>query len=286
MGLRSQAAMEYLMTYGWALLAIMIVVIALFQLGILNGSNVAAHSTAGACQAIHSAAGSSLAGQCNNEWPKFVAQFNGANSYVNVGGTVPQLSSFTIAGWIEFNTNTAWMMIDRGTAATAGSYYIYGDYVSSGSGNEPDCTIFGPTGSRYDIFFGTLSTGTWYFLTCTFNSQTGTVQTYVDAAPIQSETAAALGTSTSITQIGNYAGGGYNLNGRLADLQLYNASLSQSEVTALYQEGIGAVPIDPAHLVGWWPLNGNTQDYSGNNDQGIATAVAYNSTWSSGYVQP
>ncbi len=45
-------------------------------------------------------------------------------------------------------------------------------------------------------------------------------------------------------------------------------------------------PIDQNHIVGWWPLNGNVQGYSGNGNQGTATGVTYTSTWTNGYTQP
>ncbi len=38
---RAQSAMEYLMTYGWAILIIAVVLAALFELGVFNGSNLA-----------------------------------------------------------------------------------------------------------------------------------------------------------------------------------------------------------------------------------------------------
>ena len=104
MRFRQQAAMEYLMTYGWAILIIAIVIVALFQLGIFNNSNLTPRALAGACQVVHSAAGSSLAGQCNNEIPQSVAQFNGASSST-VSATVPQLS--TSAG--SYDTVSFWM---------------------------------------------------------------------------------------------------------------------------------------------------------------------------------
>ena len=37
---RSQSAMEYLMTYGWAILVIIIVIAVLFYIGVLNPRNV------------------------------------------------------------------------------------------------------------------------------------------------------------------------------------------------------------------------------------------------------
>ena len=39
--MKAQSAMEYLMTYGWAILIIAVVLAALFELGVFNGSNLA-----------------------------------------------------------------------------------------------------------------------------------------------------------------------------------------------------------------------------------------------------
>ncbi|MDE1824744.1 MAG: hypothetical protein KGH74_05645, partial [Candidatus Micrarchaeota archaeon] len=80
--------------------------------------------------------------------------------------------------------------------------------------------------------------------------------------------------------------GAENFNGSIADVQIYNTSLDNSTVKALYQEGIGGAPIDVTHLVGWWPLNGNANDYSGNNYQGTPTSVVWNANWQSGYSAP
>ena len=75
-------------------------------------------------------------------------------------------------------------------------------------------------------------------------------------------------------------------NGQIANVQIYNISLDQSQITALYLKGIGAAPVDPVHTVGWWPLNGDTNDYSGNNNNGAPTAVSYTGSWTGGYTPP
>ena len=73
--------------------------------------------------------------------------------------------------------------------------------------------------------------------------------------------------------------------GMIADLQIYNTSLDYASVNALYQEGIGGAPIDLQNLVGWWPLNGNANDYSGNGNDGVPTNVVFTSSWINGYTQ-
>ena len=73
----------------------------------------------------------------------------------------------------------------------------------------------------------------------------------------------------------------------MANVQAYNTSLSASEIQALYHEGIGGAPIKPQNIVGWWPLNGNAQDYSGNNNNGqIGGGVTYGSSWAGSYTPP
>jgi hypothetical protein len=71
----------------------------------------------------------------------------------------------------------------------------------------------------------------------------------------------------------------------IADLQIYNTSLDYASVNALYREGIGGAPIDLQNLVGWWPLNGNANDYSGNGNNGAPANVVYASSWINGYTQ-
>jgi len=99
-------------------------------------------------------------------------------------------------------------------------------------------------------------------------------------------------TPTSYIEIGDQSWPGYGgaisevMNGSISNVQIYNASLSQAEIAALYDEGIGGAPIDLQNLVGWWPLNGNANDYSGNDNNGVPSGVTYTSNWYSGYSAP
>ncbi|MGC8628960.1 MAG: hypothetical protein ACP5T4_01995, partial [Candidatus Micrarchaeia archaeon] len=75
-------------------------------------------------------------------------------------------------------------------------------------------------------------------------------------------------------------------NGSIANVQLYNASLPPAEIQMLYKEGIGGAPIDLQNLVGWWPLNGNTNDYSGNGNNGKIFNESFSGAWLSTYPAP
>ncbi len=52
-----QSAMEYLMTYGWAILIIAVVLVILFSLGITNPLFFAPKAIAGSCQVVRTTVG-------------------------------------------------------------------------------------------------------------------------------------------------------------------------------------------------------------------------------------
>jgi hypothetical protein len=54
----------------------------------------------------------------------------------------------------------------------------------------------------------------------------------------------------------------------IANVQFYNTALTPQEIQYLYQQGLGGGPVRLQNLVGWWPLNGDAKDYSGNNNHG------------------
>ncbi len=80
-------------------------------------------------------------------------------------------------------------------------------------------------------------------------------------------------------------GQSYYFQGSLSNVQIYNASLTADQVQYLYKEGIGGAPIYLQRLVGWWPINGDTIDYSGNNNNGMPANVIYSGTWTNGYYR-
>ena len=72
-----------------------------------------------------------------------------------------------------------------------------------------------------------------------------------------------------------YIGTDNQINGKLANMQAYNIALTQSQIDELYYEGVGGLPVSPQHLIGWWPLDGNVNDYSGNGNNGVPTNVQW-----------
>ena len=80
---KAQSAMEYLMTYGWAILIIAVLLGALFQLGVFNANNFAPKAPPGACQVFRpnrpgTTSFINLEGECQGILPEYVASLNGA----------------------------------------------------------------------------------------------------------------------------------------------------------------------------------------------------------------
>ncbi|MGC8776749.1 MAG: hypothetical protein ACP5P2_02270, partial [Candidatus Micrarchaeia archaeon] len=108
---KAQSAMEYLMTYGWAILIISVVLAALFQLGVFNANNFAPKAPPGSCQVFRPYGPGTtqfinLEGICSGELPQYVAQFNGQSS-VSIGnsGTINSpIAALTMTGWFTVAT--------------------------------------------------------------------------------------------------------------------------------------------------------------------------------------
>ena len=295
---RSQSAMEYLVTYGWAILIIAVVLAALFELGVFNPMTFAPKASPGSCQVVRpEGAGTtnfiSLEGECNGELPQYVGRFNGAIGAGIVGYSLPAINvnAFTLTAWIDVSYYTN----------SGPSYNIFTIFKSGGGYvflNKGACLGCSPAltavSSTVSVVYGVgsskpqPSTNTWYFVAATWNGTSNTIRIYQNnqLAGQGPENGSVLYPMSGAFSFGSAADGSQAFYGDLSNEQLYNVALSQPEITALYQEGIGGAPIDLQNLVGWWPLNGNANDYSGNGNNGVPNGVTYTSNWYSGYSAP
>jgi hypothetical protein len=288
--------MEYLMTYGWSILIVAVVLGALSFLGVFNPMTFTPKATAGGCQVIKNTelGVSNLVGSCNNQVPQYVAKFD--NSIITMSNTGLESQNFTVAFWFselkyppgyqypsvgisrfENSSNILWghsfqlpTVIDNETWLGVGNGTSSGDLWIAGTGQPLNTWTFASgtfNGVEYELYLnGNLNA--WSIpVTSSFVGIN-----YIDTTPM-------IGGNNATD---NPTPGTFEI----ADVQFYNTSLSQNAIAALYQEGIGGVPIDSRNLVGWWPLNGNANDYSGNQNNGVETNITFTSNWYMGYSQP
>ncbi len=290
--LASQSAMEYLMTYGWAILIIAVVLAALFELGVFNANNLGPRAQPGSCHVFRPNGPGTTAfinteGLCNGELPQYVAQFSGsANIIGSFSGGFPYNSPtpITMTAWIKDPGNSGIAALAVGSNSYGCTTHLYEAGLNSYSSDTltyhgccNDYTSSPITGfDRAD--------GSWHFIAISYTPGTmifeadNNIQTYsVTLDPNLGGTLILMGQD----ECDHWYFAGYEAN-----VQLYNTSLSANDLQALYKEGIGGAPIDLQNLVGWWPLNGNAQDYSGNNNNGQINGVAFTGSWTSGYSAP
>jgi len=294
-----QSAMEYLMTYGWAILIIAVVLGALFQLGVFNPMTFAPKAPPGACQVFRpngpgTTSFINLEGVCSGEMPQYVAAMDGG--YIN--GTI---TSGFVANTPISITETAWVYDPSGAdlaPVAAGSYsygcqtYLYEAGLNLLSTNNIENT---PRyhGCCYDYQASPFNNvnvgdGRWHFIALSYSYPQQQIIFVIDNNVQTDSWSSSTPTLGGLAfWLGRDMCDKWYTAGYMANVQLYNTSLSANEIQALYLEGIGGAPIDLQHLVGWWPLNGNANDYSGNGNNGqIIGNVNFVSNWYSGYTPP
>jgi hypothetical protein len=272
--MKLQSAMEYLMTYGWAILIIAVVLGVLFQMGVFNSSSLSVRVPPGACKVLRTSAATNLVGQCSGMLPKYVAQFDGQSSYISTGITGLPLSSTprSVFAWV-YNTAACSFYCAVQSWGIPASGYPYSSELAVYAG-QVSFNIY-----NVQLLGSTVPLNTWVFIGYTYSSGS-TATVYLNNVATTGSLGATPNTQlSSSAYIGQREGGGLYFPGLIADVQIYNTSLDSTSVTALYQEGIGGAPVNPQYLVGWWPLNGDTKDYSGNNNNGAPTAITYTSQY-------
>jgi hypothetical protein len=278
--MRSQSSMEYLMTYIWAILIMGVVIAALFELGVFGNSTPRAHP--GSCAVvINRFGGASLSGQCTEQPPEFVAQLDGSGSYITGNVPIAGASSMTASLWVYLQASGAQQDLANFGGGSGNNQLV--PYVSS-------TNVFHCWTNAADVSSGIiLSEDKWYFLSCAYDGST--LDSYVNGMLASSGSLSGFSTSLSTFSLGADMGpgdatAGYYTNGQISNLQVYNTALSSNSISALYTEGIGGSPIDLSNLVGWWPLNGNADDYSGNGYDGNTIDISYTGSWVNAYSQP
>jgi hypothetical protein len=291
--MKLQSAMEYLLTYGWAILIIAIALVALFYLGVFNPYYFTAKTAPGSCniyrpQGPGTTQGISLSGVCTGEIPQYTALFNGASSQISLAQIYQEAgtNSISYAVWFDaLSLPDAWPMVfgDAGSGPRNG-YELLIPGPGSGFSGTLDASRWAGGAQTVTTSLSTISLNTWHFAVVTYDGST--LRLYLDGVlqgsiPVSSSITVNsnmyVGSEGWATSYGNY---------EISNLQVYSSALSANSVKALYIEGIGGPPIDLQHIVGWWPLNGDTKDYSGNGNNGVANSLSFSSAWWNGYTTP
>lgn len=194
------------------------------------------------------------------------ASFNGINGNIIVANSNPLDAStqYTVVSWVK--TTSASGIIFSGWSGGNG----YQVWVNTG-----DAAVWtGGSGSTLTSS-KIVDDGNWHQIAAVFQPTYRAI--YVDGVIVGNSILSNNLANAGNNQIGAQCGPSCSLyfTGQIANLQAYNTILTGSQIQQLYQEGIGSVPLSSNALAAWYPLNGNANDYSGNGNNGVQTAMAY-----------
>lgn len=211
----------------------------------------------------------------------YVANFSGAltNNVIVIPNPKQSLAnSISIAFWINpINVGSGrlnpiakeyWGEFALTMETNGGLSYYQGPNTSSSS----YCDI-----SAFPA--NTISNDHWQFIVITRSGNgiaTDSIDGYYNNTQLLTGSCPGIPSSVSnanITIGKQYTGYGYG--GYMSDIQIYNATLTSTQVGQLYSEGINGTPLNTKNLVVWLPLDGNANDYSGNNNNGIPMNISY-----------
>ena len=215
---------------------------------------------------------------------------NGANTYINATNPLPGINkSYTLVMWA----------LDTGVFNENYNSSISYDSDKGGNGNDSNGLFaFSPGSFSYQQFgVGPVTTfgrggpglhrckpsdtwvnvptdffnGKWHFVAVSVNKPNYIFE--LDGNQYTTSNSNEF-SSGSLIAIGDYGFDSCDegpFNGYISDVQLYNGSLSASQLLALYNEGINGAPISVSgvNLIGYWPLNGTVnglvKDYAGSD---------------------
>lgn len=219
--------------------------------------------------------GSNTAIMINGTSINNAAKFSGHNSYVSTT-PIANEPQFTLSFWLNpsaYPTNYQRVIsLDKYTAPYAG-WTILG----TSSGTAIYMALFTSSGTEFDSGYANLNLGYWQNYIITYNGVTPTIYRNGVAIPPLS-----TGTYNSVTNFPLVIGSGdssgissTSYNGMISNVQLYNTSLSQVQVSSLYQEGLSGSPVLSPNLVGWWLLQSDSNNYAGSYSAGFPVNVAF-----------
>ena len=285
---RAQSAMEYLVTYGIAIALIAVALATLYLMGVFSQGSPRAQSEQ--CHVQRFATGASFTGLCSGQLPEFVGQLDpAASASSGVIVTSPHLTS-TLASSQKI-TVTEWVYMNHTDCVDGYGLFYYSNSLEIGTG-DVGCYLGVYAGGVYSWAPWAPENRRWSFIAVTYDGSqsSSNLKIYLNGSYEVSTLSAASGllldTNSIFLGANDMSQFNHASSDGIANIQLYNATLSQNDIEALYIEGIGGAPIYLQALVGWWPLDADTYDYSGNLYTGNATDLRYSSAWASSYYRP
>lgn len=307
--MKSQSTLEFIMSYGWALSIIALVMFYLFYIGAFNPLYLTPKLAPGGCsvfrpQGMGTVDQIALTGTCSGGISKFIISAAALTIQVPSVNYTPAISSagqnsITITAWASTNAiRDSYLFVYGPNPGCCGSYYpgvMDEEFLPGGPPGSVAWSIAGiaTSGASYTNDQATMFTlpgmikpNTMTFYAITYNGLSITHYYVTGGGTLSSLTSSislggAVIPANASLFIGQWNSAVNSWSGGISNVQMYRTALNANSISALYYEGMVGAPIDLQDLVGWWPLNGDIKDYSGNVDNGnaISGSLIYSDQW-------
>ena len=200
--------------------------------------------------------------------------FAGGTDYVDLGNVLnyERTDPFTISMWAK-STDLSTTQIFLAKQESSGDFTGYQFFSTNGGGDVPQFNLRNdnsPSNQIGEQGTTVIADGTWRHLVATYDgsSTAAGIEIYVDGVPESLTTLADTLSSSTLSSVSLQVGarnGGLTFEGDIDEVIMYNRTLTQEEVSQLYNGGFGGGDVLDSTL-------------TADNDQWIVSFQAYNAT--------
>jgi hypothetical protein len=189
----------------------------------------------------------------------------------------PANNNITIVGWAKrVNDSTAQRAIF--TKATVGAY----EWTLTSDNSNVYYILYQAGGSGYESYYYAKDNrdNLWHHYAIVYDKTGTTLIAYYDGVQVGNDTTGTgvLSDTASPINIGREGTGSYAWNGSIDEVAIYNRTLSASEISNLYNSGVGRLYNESANM--FYSITDDTQAQSGIwNDSINTVTTGYSSRW-------
>jgi hypothetical protein len=187
-------------------------------------------------------------------------EFNGSNQYLSIESAPATTLPITMACWFNSDSTTG---NQRLVGIYAGSLDYYDLGIRGADAGDPVAAVVNGAGTA-EITRTTsgYSANAWHHAVAVFTSTTSRTA-YIDAGSSATGTTnIALGNTPNTARIGIFTTNIQYMDGRIAEVGIWNAALTQPEIASL-ANGMTCDKVRPQSLVFYAPLIRTLQDLKG-----------------------
>ena len=157
--------------------------------------------------------------------------FDGTDDYVKSMASIPS-AAFTMSCWVRLDS---WDSNSHVLGDNTNNNNFTGAYIEFNDSNSRIRFSIGDSSSWQNVYYSSVSTGTWYHLIGVFNGNS-TSKLYVNGSLQGSNTNINYVNSSNDAWAGREPHGSWGnwLDGKIDDIRIYERKLSEPEIKALY----------------------------------------------------